>query len=428
MSILGAMNAGVGGLSAQSRKFGAISDNIANSQTVGYKRKDIQFTSLVTGSGTEARSNPGGVGTDTRVQISRQGSLLSSTIDTDLAIAGNGFFVVSDRVNGGDVGRGLLTRAGSFRPDSEGNLINASGQFLQGWRLDETGAFAAGEPARTGFTGLETVNVRNLGFTGEPTTRVDFSANVPAQLTGDPTAGNLRTSIEYFDDLGTARRLTLDWNPDDVTANTWQLTVEDDGVPVGTIDVTFNGTGANAGSPAAYVPGGGIVAGADPGTFDIPVNGGAQTINLTLGAPNSFDGLTQFAGDYVPNNIAKDGSAFGSVSGVEIGDDGLVFAVFDNGSRRPAYRLPVANVTNPDGLGLVDGNAFELSRSAGELYLWDAGVGPVGDVSPASLEQSNVDIAEELTSLITTQRAYSSNATVIRTADEMLNTVNQIKR
>lgn len=428
MSILGAMNAGVGGLNAQSKKFGAISDNIANSQSVGYKRKDVQFPSLVTGSGQQAAATPGGVGTDFRVQVSREGSLIASDNETDLAVAGQGFFVVSDRENGGDTGRGLLTRAGSFRPDENGNLVNAAGHFLQGWALDESGAFVGGEPARTGFNGLETVNVRNLSFTGEPTTQVGFSANLPSQLTGDPTAGNLRTSVEYFDDLGTARRLTLDWNPDDTVANRWQLTLEDDTGAIGTIDVDFNGTGANAGSPSGYTPGAPIAAGADPGTFTVPVNGAANPITLTLGEPNTFSGLTQFSGDYVPNNITKDGSAFGSVNNVEIADDGTVFAVFDNGTRRPAYQLPLANVTNPDGLGLVDGNAFELGRDAGEMFLWDAGTGPVGDVAPASLEQSNVDIAEELTSLITTQRAYNSNATIIRTADEMLTTANQLKR
>ena len=223
------------------------------------------------------------------------------------------------------------------------------------------------------------------------------------------------------------RPLTLQWTPSsDSVANDWNLKIFDSGTGGGTTAiydqiVSFNNTGPNAGSPSA-IPG---VAG---GQLPLSVNGGLQALNLDIGDVNDPSGVTQFAGEYVPTKITKNGALFGVVNRVEVSDDGIITAIFNNGVRRPIYQIPIAIVQNPNGLSARDGTAFDQSRDSGSLYLWDAGVGPAGKTAGTSLERSNVDIAQELTNLIETQRTYSTNAKVIQTADEMLSELTQLKR
>ena len=163
--------------------------------------------------------------------------------------------------------------------------------------------------------------------------------------------------------------------------------------------------------------------------FNIATAGGAtQSITLDLGAINTLDGITQFAGEYTPTQIERDGAQFGSLDRVEVNEEGVMTAVFSNGQVRPIYRIPLINFTNVNGLIPVDGNAFQQSIEAGAYYMWDAGVGPTGTISSASLESSTVDIAEEFSNMIIAQRAYSSNARIIQTADEMLQEITNLKR
>jgi flagellar hook protein FlgE len=153
----------------------------------------------------------------------------------------------------------------------------------------------------------------------------------------------------------------------------------------------------------------------------------SQPIAINLGAPNTLDGTTQFGGDFSPQTIT-DGSSLGKLQNVEIGEDGTVSAIFDNGEIREVYKIPLADVVNPEGMTPIDGNAFQLSGTSGDLRLAFAGSSGIGSIQANALEGANVDIAEELTTLIETQRAYSSNATVIQTADEMLEEVTRLGR
>jgi flagellar hook protein FlgE len=153
-----------------------------------------------------------------------------------------------------------------------------------------------------------------------------------------------------------------------------------------------------------------------------------QNIDLKLGAVDSFNGVVQFVGDYSPNRINADGSQIGQLQKVEIDKDGTMFAIFNNGQRTPVYQIPLADVPNTDGLVSEDGNVFQLSQASGAVRLWDALSGPTGEVIANALEASNVDIAEELTELIQTQRAYSSNAKIFQAGDEMLTELSRLKR
>lgn len=425
MSLLAAMRAGVSGLQAQSTKFAAIADNISNSSTIGYKRTDVQFSSLVTQAASQTSYTASGVLPSVRQEIDRAGSLIATSSTTDLAISGNGFFVVSNQATGGNGQSFALTRAGSFLPDSNGNLVNSSGFYLQGYALNPDGSTVVASPSTDTFNDLETVNIGSLSFAGSPTTTIDFAANLPAQLTGTgtPTAP-LETSITYYDPLGNARRMTLQWQPDAAVANQWQLNIIDyDGTNIGTVDIAFNATGANAGSPQTY-------------TTALPLTNGVlsltttdgQPIDLKIGAENSLTGIAQFSGDYTPSRTNRDGAEYGELQRVDIDEKGVVYAIFTNGQRTPIYQIPVADVANPNGLIAEDGNVFSLGRDAGAMFLWEGGSGPAGEVVSSALEMSNVDIASELTELIQTQRAYSSNAKIFQTGDEMLAELSQLKR
>lgn len=425
MSISNAMQTGVSGLRANSTAVGRISDNIANANTDGYRRSFAQMvTTTTTSSGTGLA--PAGVQAVQGTNVSLDGALRSTGRATDLAISGSGFFVVSRGPDELVESNYMLTRAGSFLPDENGNLRNAAGLFLAGFPYGEDGALGAVD--RNRFGDLQTVNIGDVQMRGAPTTAITIGGNVPAQQTGlVPPGDPFLSSAEFFSPLGVAARLQFSWQPTDVP-NTWEVTVTDPaGAALGTLGVTFNAEGPNAGTPTydnTNFP-----------TFDVAtgqvlVNVGvpAQPITLDFGAPDTFTGMTQFAGDYTPLRMGADGSETGMLVRTEIDEKGDVYGVFDNGRRRALFNIPLAQVPNPDGLLTTNGNAFMLSRSSGPMQLGTAGTGAAGTITAGALESSNVEVAQELTDLIQTQRAYSSNAKIVTTVDEMLEETMRLKR
>lgn len=434
MSISNAMQTGVSGLLANSTAISNVSDNIANANTVGYRRSFSQMVTSTSGNFGSASSNSvRAVG----VMDMSEGSDLNNTGSaTDLAISGQGFFVVSRIPNDPNVGNYVLTRAGSFLPDAEGNLVNSAGYYLAGYAYGEDGSL--GSIDQNSFADLTTVNVNTGLSTGAASSEMSISGNLPSQETGVVTPGDpFTSSAEFFSPLGEADRLQFSWQPTS-TANQWSLTFSDSsGNAYGNVTVDFNDSGTNAGSPSLYS---GVTNSATaPAAFAFDVstgivtltidNGAApQTISLEIGAPNTFDGMTQFAGDYTSLDVNTNGSASGNLLGTEIDESGNIFGVYDNGNREPLFNIPLANVTNPVGLSASDGNVFELTRSSGAAQLGAAGTGSVGGITAGVLENSNVEIAQELTDLIRIQRAYSSNAKIITTVDEMLDETTRLKR
>lgn len=437
MSISASMNAGVLGLAANASRLSAISDNIANAGTVGYKRAEVHFASLVTNAGSRTQYSAGGVSSAVRLALTEKGALDATSVSTDIALNGRGFLPV---VGAGDPAsidtardETVLTKAGSFRPDGDGYLKNAAGYTLMGWKLNPDGTTAVANPARDGFQNLVPVNVTGMGFVGQPTTDMTFSANIPAQATDAGGDGRPVTMpIEYYDALGKSERLTLELTPvlpATGSSNQWRLRMLDSaggGAAIGELTLDFNATGANAGLLSAVTPTTGSYDAAD-GTVTVTTAAG-QAIEIGIGALNATGGLTQFAGSFTPSAATKNGSAFATVATVEIGQDGVLSAVLTNGVRQPIFQVPVVDLVNPNGLSAIDGNAYRLTRDAGALYLWDAGTGPVGTTEGYSLERSTTDVARELTHLIETQRAYSSNAKIIQTSDEMLQEITNLKR
>ncbi len=434
MSLGSSMNAGVLGLQANSARLATISENIANNNTSGYKRAEIDFSTVVLAE--PGAFTAGGVTTNVRRNIGQHGLVEATANSTDISVNGRGFIPVvqSQTPESLDSGRDKfrLASTGSFRPDVDGNLVTGSGHFLLGFRLDQTGMPVNPAIARNSFDALEVVNIGAGGFTASPTTLIEFAGNLPAQDTESTGSGAPRVlPVEYFDELGNSESLTLTFTPvvpGSGTSGNWLLTIVDsaNGATVGDFDIQFNQTGANAGSLASVTPTLGTYD-SSTGALTMTVAGG-NDIDITIGTPDEGDGLVQFAGEFAPLRINKDGAGFGNILRVEVGEDGIVDAIFDNGQSRPIYRIPVADVINPNGMQLTEGNVFQLTQDSGGLFLFDSGQGPVGTTQGFSLENSTVDIAQELTDLIQTQRSYSSNARIITTVDEMLQETTNLKR
>ncbi len=426
MSLFGALFSGVSGLNAQTQALATISDNISNVNTIGYKGSDVRFSTLVTQAASSTRYSPGGVISRPFQNIERQGLLQSSERPTDIAISGNGFFVVNDAStpSGNEF---LFTRAGSFTVDQDGFLTNASGYYLYGWRttvdgsfdLDNDGLADAAPPDPTDLNSLEAVNVRNIGGTVASTRNIELGLNLPATAIAGAAGNEATTVVSVVDSLGIRHDLTLAWNK--TAANTWTVgsTATGGTAAPAVAGVTFNGDGTLA----------------TPATGELTLSISAWTsgasnsiITIDLGAANTATGVTQFSDTYSVGFINQDGVEFGNFTVGEVDNDGFVRALFDNGETRVLYRLPVATFINPNGLDARTGNVFIQSSDSGELLLNNSNVGGAGVITPSSLESSTSDLGTEFTNLIVTQRAYSANTKIITTADEMLDELIRIKR
>lgn len=432
MTISSAFQTGVSGLQANSKAVGAISENIANANTVGYRRG---FSMMVTTTASAlGRTGVLSVVAEDQVEMNTPGGLISTGAPLDMAVSGNGFFSVTVNPNETQATNYLLTRAGSFRADAQGNLVNAAGYYLAGYKYNPDGSFPTVD--RSTFAQMETVNLANISLSAEATTEVSVIGNLPAQETGLATPGApFTSSTEYFTPLGAAQRVEFSWQAG-TNPNEWDLTVRDyTGAALGTVTVTFNETGPQAGSPASYTnitstataPAGfAFDAATGQATLTIDNGGSTQTLNVNFGAPGTFDGVSQFTGDFA-QTFDKNGASTGELSRTEI-DEGVLYGVFTNGNRRALYEIPLTEVQNPFGLVENRGNAYSLSGDSGEFQNLTPGRSSAGTIIAGALEGSNVDVAQELTDLIKVQRAYTTNAKVVTTVDEMMEETTRLKR
>ncbi|QTN37167.1 flagellar hook protein FlgE [Cognatishimia activa] len=433
MSLTSALQTGVSGLSANSTAVGGISENIANANTVGYKRS---FSQMVTT--TASQGSDKGVLSVIAQEVSTiyaAGGLIATNSNTDLAISGRGFFVVTEQPNETNQGNFLLTRAGSFLPDADGNLVNAAGYYLNGFPYDGDGNLLGVD--RSSFASMEVVNVGTVTLAADATTTIDASGNVPSQETGLTTPGApFITSSEYFTPLGAIERINISWQPTS-TANVWAVTVSDhNSTTLGSFDMTFSDSGATAGAPSSYtnitsaaVAPAAFAMDASTGVVSLTLNNGAtpQPLTMSFGAIGSFAGMTQFSGDF-SQSYDRDGSNLGELVRTEFDDAGTIFGVFDNGTRRPLFEVPLGVVDNPNGLGERAGNAYQTTVDSGSFQALTPTGGRVGIINAGALEGSNVDIAQEMTDLIRFQRAFSTNASVVTTVDEMMEETTRLKR
>lgn len=440
MTISSSLSAGVAGLNANATRLATISDNIANSATYGYKRSTADFESLVIGGIAGAgKYSAGGVRATTQRLIDENGPLISTSNPLDIAISGRGMLPVTQEAFlefSGEDRPMLVTTTGSFRTDEEGILKTETGLVLMGWPADADGN--VGTYPRDTVTALEPVVVQVNQQSGDPTTRMNLGVNLPAIDTEYGATGDaLPLSIEYFGNLGTSESLDVTFTPSvpaadgDPPTNTWTMTIRDSAssdAVVGEFTLVFDDSRANGGtllSVTATDPAWDTYDPAD-GTIDLTVAGGPMEVTIgTVGDPS---GLTQLSDSFAPVSITKDGSPVGNLTSVEIDVNGYITATYDTGFTRTIYQVPLVDVPNPNGLISHSNQTYQVSPQSGSFFLWDAGDGPTGEVIGFTREGSTTDVAGELTNLIQTQRAYSSNAKVIQTVDEMLQETTNIKR
>ncbi|WP_298160900.1 flagellar hook protein FlgE [Brevundimonas sp.] len=479
MSINSALLAGVSGLTANSAALAAISQNIANVNTVGYKRTAIEFSTVVNAQNQGSGYSAGGVFGATRNFISQAGQLQRTTSSTDLGIAGQGFFVATEKPEGLDAGDARqFTRAGAFRVDEFGYLKNTASLYLQGWPVDSEGNITR-DPSD--LNKLKSINVGSVGGTAEATTRAQLNANLQSSQVVSPDIATYSTTtnsmsmydaeagtgfkpdfqitIPASDSKGGQRTIAYSFlktaNPNEWRAEVHVIPasdIENGSTPSngilksGLVLFTQDGRLDVDGMKAADVLAPGSMLFADPSAASItlgasdPASVGTaaapqwrdslgiddQTITFDLSA--SAGGLTQYDSDSVIQAVTTNGTAFGNLSSIEIDDEGYVTANFDNGVTRRVAQVALATFTSPDSLSVVNANAYRVSQGSGTFNLKAPGSGGAGLIGASQLEASTVDLSLEFTGLITTQRAYSASSKIITTADEMLAELISIKR
>lgn len=420
MSLYGMMKTGVSGMAAQANRLGAVADNIANANTTGYKKAYTEFSSLIT-PGTLGSYNSGGVQTTIRYAISQQGPLQFTSSTNDLAINGDGFFVVKD-----GSGSPYLARDGTFVPDGSGRLVNAAGFYLTGY------SYNAGEPSvvANGFDGLEIVSIADFELTAEASTFGTLSANLPADAEIVPP-GNLpsanganaqysaKTSVVVFDNLGGKRLVDVYFTKSG--PNEWEVAVYDQAL-------------ASPGSSFPYEPGGLLTTISlefEPTSGKLtPASANSFTFQVANGAGFELDlsATSQFATGFDVRSTTINGNAPTSIDRVQISSDGVVSALYKDGSERKLYRIPLATVQSPDQLTVVSGNVYLQGPDSGDIQIGFPQTGKFGGLVSGALEGSNVDIAEELTNMIGSQRNYTANSKVFQTGSDLLDVLVNLKR
>jgi flagellar hook protein FlgE len=439
------------GLAAQSENIKIITNNIANSQTVGFKSSGASFADVFAGT-----TNRVGLGVQIAavMQDFTAGDLENTGRDLDLAIAGQGFYRLEQP--GGEV---VYSRNGQFNQDAEGFLRNASGQYLTGYGLSNpndafSAVVAGGDPTRlfippddlppsattraSAIYNLDSSTETGIGTTQKATVNTDY-ADPPATADID---FHFSTSFSAFDSLGNQRTVTTYYTK--TADNTWEARIALDGVrreAVATPDFTLNFNTEGALAATAITGVGGVAA--DPGvaggpsaatgqvtlTFDEPTAappaagefdlGGAATLAFEL----DLAGTTQFNNNSVQNSLDQNGYTSGTLVGIEVQEDGTVTRIFTNEERRDVGQVVLTNFANPEGLAPDGDNAWRQTAASGEPVLGTAGTGVFGQIASGVLENSNVELAEQLVDLIVAQRAYQANSSSISTQDEMLQTV-----
>ncbi|PJE27487.1 flagellar hook protein FlgE [Pseudooceanicola antarcticus] len=433
MTISSSLNAGVAGLQTNATRLAAIADNIANSSTFGYKKVSTDFSSLVL-SESGAGYTAGGVRATTMRQIDQRRSIVPTDNPTDLAVRERGMLPVAygaEVAATGTFEQMLLTSTGSFRTDEDGYLRTDTGLILLGWEANSDGSIPA--VARETSTGLVPVQIDPSAYAGNPTTEVSMGVNLPATETEDTASGDpLSVTIEYYDNLGKPETLTVTFTPDVAgpgASNSWQMVIDDSalGTTVGDYTLDFNDTRTEGGTLDAVTLGAAGTA-YDAVTGKVTVTVASGPIEIDLGLLDESGGLSQLGDKFAPTGITKDGSAVSNITGVEVDGNGYVRAFFESGAAQVLYQVPLADVVNVNGMKSMDYQTYMPTPESGGFYLWNAGDGPTGDIVSYAREESGTDVAGELTDMIRTQRAYSSNAKVFQTVDEMLQETTNIKR
>ncbi|MBX3620526.1 MAG: flagellar hook protein FlgE [Rhizobacter sp.] len=411
---------GLSGLNAASKNLEIIGNNVANANTYGAKASRAEFGDVYAAAlGAGGTSGIGiGVGLQAVTQQFTQGSVTTTANSLDLAINGSGFFEVKQN------GQTLYSRNGQFQVNKDGFIVTNQGAQLLGYPADGQGVIQPGvatplqlptagiEPAATTEIAME-MNLDSRAATTLPATtpQVNFS---------DASTYNNATSLTVYDQRGQDVALTYyfqkagtdSWNVY-VTANGTSVAVDGAGDPAPVTTMTFPTSG---GAPTAPT---------GPITLDIPASvnaNGADTLPIT-GIQLDLTQATQYGAGFGVTNLTQDGYAPGQLSGLTIERTGIVMATYSNGQSKPAGQIELSTFRNTQGLKPLGGNLWARTYESGDPVVGTAGQGNLGVLQSGALEESNVDLTGELVNMITAQRIYQANAQTIKTQDQVLQTL-----
>jgi flagellar hook protein FlgE len=429
--VLAAMNSGVSGLQAESDALSVVGDNIANVNTVGFKSQRAVFEDVL-GHSILAGTSSGLPGSGVRVgqvqQMFSQGTLQNTGVSTDVALNGDGFFVVKGAVDG--VSSDFYTRAGQFTIDKDGNLANTDGLKVQGYQANADGTFAASISNVTAPTAaLPAAATKSMTITANlnadaPVPTLPFDSTDPANTS------NFSTTMSIYDSLGNAHTANVYFAKTAANTYDYHVLVPTNDITPGSTGNTEIGTGT-----LNFTTNGALNTVTTTAAIAANFNGAtaAQAITLNFGTPISaggtgLDGTTQFGSPANVSSQAQDGYASGDFSGVSVDNQGIVTGLYTNGQKIAMSQLAVAKFRDDEGLGRAGQNLWIDTRESGTAALGTAGSGGRGATTGGSLEGSNVDLATEFVSMIQHQRSFSANSKTITTADEMLQELISIKR
>jgi flagellar hook protein FlgE len=433
MSLLTSLYTGATGLDASSTELEVVGDNIANANTIGFKKSRADFADALSQNLIGATASGGGqIGLGVNVQVIQkimtQGSLSNTGIATDLAIDGQGLFVVKG--SHGGVSGSFYTRNGEFAIDKSGFFTSQEGLRVQGYTADATGAITN--------NALGDLQIGNASNAPLATTTVTMRANLAADAVipvavFDPTApsatSNFSTSITVYDTLGAAHQVDIYFAK--TAAGAWDYHALTDGAGVtagvpGTAVEIANGalTYDTQGRLTAQTPG--------ASTFNPLGAVDPQALTLNFGTPvgvgTGLDGVTQFASPSATSFLDQDGYASGQLSGVSINTTGEVLGAFTNGQSRVLGQVAVANFEAPDQLNRIGGNLYAEVPASGPATVGAPGTANRGSIVAGALEQSNVDLSAEFIRMIAAQRQFQANAKTLTTSDALLQELMNIKR
>ncbi len=426
---------GLSGLNATSKNLEIIGNNVANANTFGAKASRAEFADMYATAMNGAGANAIGIGVNLASvsQQFTQGNITTTENPLDLAINGSGFFQISDGKN-----PTMYSRNGQFKIDKDGFVINNQKQKLMGYPADGQGVIQPGAakplqlptagiaPNATGKISMELNLDSRVKSTVQPAgaAAIDFT---------DPSTYNNATSVTVYDDKGQDVALTYYFQKDDAATapDSWNVFITANGAPLSgtaalptpSLQIKF---AANGGSPT-FTPA--PVAPLTVPTIDIPssTNGAGAITNAITGVKLDFGNMTQYGANFGVTNLAQDGYAPGQLSGITIEDNGIIMARYSNGQSKPGGQIEIANFRNVQGLMPLGGNAWTRSFTSGDPIVGVPGDGNLGSLRAGALEESNVDLTGELVNMITAQRVYQANAQTIKTQDQVLQTLVNLK-
>jgi flagellar hook protein FlgE len=412
---------GLSGLNASSKNLEVIGNNVANANTYGAKSSRAEFADMYATAmnGGGATSVGIGVNLTSVAQQFTQGNVSSTGNPLDLAINGGGFFQLSNP--GAPV---TYTRNGQFRVDRDGYIVNSQQQQLMGYPADGTGTIQPGQ--------ARALQMPTAGITPNPTSKIEMELNLDSRVkstlpaagppisVSDPTTYNNATTLTLYDAKGQdvavtyyfQKAATDTWNVY-ITANGTPLATDVNGNPAASTTISFP---ANGGTPTAPV---GTV------SLDIPAttnSAGAVTLPIT-GVQLDLAGASQYGANFGVTNLTQDGYAPGQLVGIQFENNGIIMARYSNGQSKPAGQIEMASFRNPQGLQPTGGNDWASTFTSGDPVVSTPGNGNMGVLQAGALEESNVDLTAELVNMITAQRVYQANAQTIKTQDQVLQTL-----